>query len=242
MSSQEIDPYIKISGFHHNIQGYLPVPVTEQLPSTNLTYPSPNFTFPRNYAVGPALQKNLPSYTPPPYNPNFVISDGVTPEPTGSSYSPDISRTTRGAISAIESLKAPLNASFAPNSVKEIGSYSTDRLTNALTIKRVVSYVKDITNVAHLVESYGYLINAFIYNVKLTELPHNRVYFDVFKIKNCSVTGVPSITVRERISERLSNGIRFWHTMLDAPEIKPIIVKDGYPIGSLSVLDNADYE
>lgn len=243
--------YIKIDGFHHHIQTMLPTSVNTQLPAViqpNLSgYAAPNWNYGRRYDVTPGTPNSLPVPTASPYKPNwsFVDSDEISPSVTDSTASDskfNYVGASRGAIHAIESLKAPINASYAPNEVKQVGTYSTDRLTNSVTIKRVVSQVRDLLNVARNVECYGYLVNKPIYRTSLISLPSNRGYFDVYKIKDCDIDGVPSITVRERIAARFANGIRFWHCALVNGVMTPLIVADGYPIGTLCKYDNFDKE
>ena len=150
-------------------------------------------------------------------------------------------RNIAGSASPLVSwAQGGLNATFMPDKVRQVGSANTDRVTNAITVRTTTYNVQDIEEVGKFYETYGYKVTDIVHSVSLSSFS-NRVYYDYILINNATIklTGVlqDNLTV-SLIADRLSEGLRLWHTYDD----ELICETDGFYMGQVCLYDNAEVQ
>lgn len=149
-------------------------------------------------------------------NPNFT--GGVLPS---SSSVPNISLAAGSVIAggmALYNIDKRLgitkeNLQFAPDTVKQGNSASSDVFGDAVKPLILVEQVKDLEDCALAFETFGYKVHDILYNTNIFDYYNTRYYYNIVKVKNCeiSLNLLNSEDIIQAIKERLSNGLRLWN-------------------------------
>lgn len=123
---------------------------------------------------------------------------------------------TGGVSSLISIATSQLNAFFAPDSIKSMGTFFTDYVSGACRIMFTISQVSNFDYCAQVYHRIGYLVNKQITsrNTQISScFGSNRSYYQFVKLSGCYIAirnAINSSDILNDIKDRLESGLRLW--------------------------------
>lgn len=104
------------------------------------------------------------------------------------------------------------NLKHTPDTVKQGNNYSSDIVNRSINVIKYSEHVKDIDNVAKLLEEFGYSVDLTYNNENLFNIT-NRYYFNIIRCEAIKIDNINCIIpeiIKQEICNRFIEGLRLW--------------------------------
>lgn len=145
---------------------------------------------------------------------------------------------TQGLRPIIGELTNMGNAALSPDTPRVIGEGNYAYQVNMFRPIMNIYFVRDMEQSAEYFETNGYLVNMHTHDRTLNSFS-NRYYYDVIKLKDIVLYlngAISDESTMDAIKERLSNGIRLWHSTDGVLHCED----EGIRLGQVCVYDNVE--
>ena len=129
------------------------------------------------------------------------------------------------AANQLNYLETRENLQHTPNTVKQGNNYSSDVIDNSISVIKFSEFVKDIDNVAKLIEQFGYNVDLTYNNENLFNL-NTRYYYNIVRCGSLKIDSIDCIIpewIKQDICERFMEGLRLWNKDNNTNMIENII-------------------
>ncbi len=113
----------------------------------------------------------------------------------------------------LDYVKTEQNLVHTPDTERQGNNYSNDIMNDCVDVIRRIEYVKDIDNVAKLLEQFGYNVDKTYINTNIFNLNY-RYYYNIVRCDNLQIDPVDCIignTDKNDFISRFQKGLRLWN-------------------------------